>query len=81
NRAEAEARRAMDEVHIRLDKLAGEEKCHRDIQANSTDALLMGLVVLVMETAKLLNVSVERVLCILTATMLAPEIEDKEEQK
>lgn len=77
-RAEAEARRAMDEVHIRLDKLAGQENCERTIQANGTDALLMGLVVLVLESAKLLGVSVERVLCILTATMLAPEMKEEE---
>ena len=76
-REELEARRVRDEVHIRLDKVDGEKTFHRTVQANRTEALLMGLVVLVMETSRLLNTSVERVLCILTATMLGTEDEEE----
>lgn len=76
---EAEQRAALDQVSISLEKEAGQTSFRRSIQANSSQAVMSGLAILIVEVAKLLNMSVSRILSLLSVLLLAPAAKESEE--
>lgn len=69
----AQERAAQEEVQITLVKPAGTTQFSRTIAASSTQAVINGLAILIVEVAKLLNVSVSRMLSVLAVVLMAPE--------
>lgn len=68
-------RAAQDEVSITLVKPAGTTQFSRTIAASSTQAVINGLAILIVEVAKILNVSVSRMLSVLAVVLMAPAAE------
>ena len=75
----AEQRAVEDEVKITLEKEAGQISFSRHIEASSPQAVLQGMAILVVEVAKILNVSVSKILSLLTVILLAPAAKESEE--
>jgi len=76
---EAEQRAALDQVSISLEKEAGQTSFRRSIEASSPQAVLNGMAILTVEVAKLLNVSVAKMISLLTVILLAPAVKESEE--
>lgn len=66
------------EVTITLEKKAGSETFHRNIQASSAAAAVNALTVLIRETAAMLDMRTEEVLAVLATVMAAPSFPAEE---
>ena len=69
----------MESASIVLVKDRGSESCRRSIRASDTTAALNAMGVLVRELANMLDVSVDRVLAMLTVTLTVPAIRAERE--
>ena len=69
----------QDEVQIELVKEAGTSQFRRTIIASSPHAAVNGLAILILETAKILGVDLQRMLSILAVLLLAPRAKGNEE--
>lgn len=77
-REEVIRQRNMDEVHIRLDKIPGDESYHREFTASSNVAALNAMALLILETARMTGQSVEHVFAVLATVLFAPDGDEKE---
>ena len=67
------------EVTITLEKKAGSETFHRNIQASSAAAAVNALAVLSREVAAILDMRVEEVLAVLATVLAAPPFPEERE--
>lgn len=65
------------EVTITLEKKAGSETFHRNIQASSASAAMNGLAVLIREYAVIMDMSVVEVLAVLATVLTAPALPEE----
>lgn len=61
--------RREDAVMILLEKVAGEETCQKDISASSPDALVNGLGMLIIVSARMIGIPEQDLMSILAARL------------